>query len=217
MKKLYLVLLTLSFSCLITYAQTSDLNPGVERWSIKTSTLVNSKIVPIQDLLKLENPIDNYKKSEYGDKRIPEIVQPDSLKEGDIVTTTAWLHLVALEKASDTHRDGDYHIQITNSPEWGDSCFIIEVPYPDFVKDPDLKTKCSEVREFIRNELLKGKEPGTTGNKMKHEVYVTVTGQLFFDAPHLKGNPRGKRGMKSYTPWEIHPLLAIKFAPKPGN
>jgi hypothetical protein len=29
----------------------------------------------------------------------------------------------------------------------------------------------------------------------------------------VKGNPRGKRGMKSYTPWEIHPITAIKFAP----
>lgn len=86
-----------------------------------------------------------------------------------------------------------------------------------FVLYPDLKAKCAEVRKFIRDELLNGNEPGTTGNKMQHEVYVTVTGQLFFDAPHLKGNPRGKRGMKSYTPWELHPVFAIKFAPKPDN
>ena len=82
---------------------------------------------------------------------------------------------------------------------------------------PDLKSKCADVRKFIRDELLNGKKPGTTGNKMQHEVYVTVTGQLFFDAPHLKGNPRGKRGMKSYTPWELHPVFATKFAPKPNN
>ena len=215
MRKLFLVLSTLYFVSLITYAQT--LSPGVDRWSIKTSTVVNVKTIPIGDLLQLSNPIEEYHEAEYGDKRIPTIVQPDSLKEGDIVTTTAWLHLVALERASDTHRDGDYHIQITNSPEWGDSCFIIEVPYPDFVSDPDLKVKCADVRKFIRENLLNGNEPGTTGNKMVHEVYVTVTGQLFFDAPHLKGNPRGKRGMKSYTPWELHPMFSIKFAPKPDN
>ena len=217
MQKLFLSSLMLFFMGLTNYAQNLDLKPGVDRWSIKTSTVVNVKTVPITDLLQLSNPITDYHKTEYGDKRIPTIVQPDSLKEGDIVTTTAWLHLVALERASDTHRDGDYHIQITNSPEWGDSCFIIEVPYPDFVEDPYLKTKCAEVREFIRNRLLKGKEPGTTGNIMQHEVYVTVTGQLFFDATHLKGNPRGKKGMKSYTAWEIHPLFSIAFAPKPVN
>ena len=214
MKKKYLVLLIVFCAGVIIYAQ-DDFNPGVERWSIKTSTVVNIKTVPISDLLKLANPIEEYHEAEYGDKRIHVIVQPDSLKEGDIVTTTGWLHLVAVEKASGTHRDGDYHIQITNSPEWGDSCFIIEVPYPEFVNDPDLKRKCSEVRKFIRNRLLNGHEPGTTGNKMVHEVYVTVTGQLFFDATHLHGNPRGKRGMKSYTPWELHPLFSISFAPKP--
>ena len=138
MQKLFLSSLMLFFMGLTTYAQNLDLKPGVDRWSIKTSTVVNVKTVPITDLLQLSNPITDYHKTEYGDKRIPTIVQPDSLKEGDIVSTTAWLHLVALERASDTHRDGDYHIQITNSPEWGDSCFIVEVPYPDFVNDPDL-------------------------------------------------------------------------------
>lgn len=217
MKILFLISPMFILASLLTYSQTLDVRPGIDRWSIKTSLVVDVKTVPIEDLLQLNNPITDYHKSEYGDKRISVIVQPDSLIEGDIVTTTAWLHLVALERAPDTHRDGDYHIQITNSPEWKDSCFIIEVPYPDFVADPDLKTKCAEVRKFIREKLLNGNEPGTTGNKMQHEVYVTVTGQLFFDAPHLKGNPRGKRGMKSYTPWELHPVFSIKFAPKPND
>lgn len=137
------------------------------------------------------------------------------MKEGDLVTTTAWLHLVALENDNKTHRDGDYHIQLRDSPEWANGCFIVEVPLPDFVSDPDLRAKCTKVREFIRKKLLKGNEASNTGNKMEHPVYVTVTGQLFFDAPHLKGSPRGKRDMKSYTPWELHPVTSIEFAPKP--
>jgi hypothetical protein len=63
--------------------------------------------------------------------------------------------------------------------------------------------------------MLNGKEPGTRGNKLDHAVYVTIKGQLFFDAPHVKGEPRGKRDMKSYTPWELHPVYSIRFAPKP--
>jgi hypothetical protein len=63
-------------------------------------------------------------------------------------------------------------------------------------------------------KLLNGKEPGKKGNRLDHPVYVTIKGQLFFDAPHLKGEPRGRRGMKSYTPWELHPVYSIKFAAK---
>jgi hypothetical protein len=197
-------------------AQQLHLEPGVERWTVKTSIVdhAQKKKVPINDLLALPNPVDQ-EDSKYDTTRIPFPVGSRHLKEGEIVTTTAWLHLVALEDDSKNHRDGDYHIQIRNSPEWADSCLVVEVPYSEFVHDPSLAEQCSKVRQFIKDNLLKGKEPGIKGNKLDHAVYVTITGQLFFDLPHVKGNPRGKRGMKSYTPWEIHPITAIKFAPAP--
>jgi len=209
-----LILSLIFFFQLFTSTQNHELQPGVERWLIKTTLPEHSlkKRVSIDDLLKLANPISSFNKK-FDTTRITTKVS--GLKEGDIVTTTAWLHLVALENDSRTHRDGDYHIQLRNSPLWSDSCFIVEVPLPEFVSDPELKENCSKVREFIRHRLLKDKEPGTHGNKMIHQVYVTVTGQLFFDASHMRGNPRGKRGMKSYTPWEIHPVISIKFAPLP--
>lgn len=122
---------------------------------------------------------------------------------------------MALENDATDHTDGDYHIQIRNSPVWGDSCLIVEIPYPEFVKDPVLRAKCKKARDFVKTELLNGKEPGTSGNIMQHEVYVQVTGQLYFDLPHVKGRPRGKRGMKSYTAWELHPVTEMKFAVKP--
>jgi hypothetical protein len=198
------------------FSQIPQLNPGVERWKIKTSLPENprEKYVSINDLLRLDNPIEKNDKK-YNTSRIPFAVGPDSLKEGDLITTTAWLHLVALENDRKTHRDGDYHIQLRNSPIWADSCLIIEVPLAKFVSDPALRDKCGKVREFVRDNLLKGREPGTSGNKIGRAVYVTVTGQLFFDATHVKGSPRGKKGMKSYTPWELHPVISMKFAPKP--
>jgi hypothetical protein len=198
------------------FTQNLHLEPGVERWAIKTSLLDHpqKKQVPIAELLALPNPVDR-EDSKYDSVRIPFAVGPNHLQEGDIVTTTAWLLLVALEDDSKTHRDGDYHIQIRSSSGWQDTCLVVEVPYPKFVSDPALAQKCGAVRQFIKDRLLKGQEPGTTGNKLDHPVYVTITGQLFFDLPHVKGSPRGKRGMKSYTPWEIHPITAIKFAPAP--
>jgi hypothetical protein len=200
------------------YAQPLELNPGIDRWSIKTSLPDNpqKKTITIDQLLRLKNPIENYSSVKYDSVRIPKKVD-FGLKEGDIVTITGWLHLVALENDAKQHRDGDYHIQLRNSPVWADSCLIVEVAFPDprFVQNPDLRNSCKEVRDFIKTKMLKGKEPGTTGNKMIHPCHVSITGQLFFDAVHLgaskKGVFRGKRGMKSYTCWEIHPVTAIKF------
>lgn len=191
------------------------LQPGVERWAIKTSipSHPNRRIIPLKELLALPNPIDK-EDLQFETKRIPGTVGSHSLKEGEIITTTGWLHLVALENDSETHRDGDYHIQIRTSPEWADTCLIIEVPYSEFVPNQKLAQQCGAVRQFIRVKLLNGKEPGKKGNRLDHPVYVTIKGQLFFDAPHLKGEPRGRRGMKSYTPWELHPVYSIKFAAK---
>lgn len=192
------------------FSQGLDVLPGVERWPVKTSMLKKSrsKFVPLRELQSLPNPISE--ESEASDtSRIPTKVGAWKLKEGDFVRTTGWLHLVALERASGTKRDGDYHIQIRADSTWADTCLVVEVPYPDFVSDPSLKNSCSDVREFIREKLLKNKEPGTSGNIMTHAIYVTLKGQLFFDASHLTGPPRGKRGMRSYTPWEIHPVVSM--------
>lgn len=207
------ILLIYFFYLNVSTGQTTELNPGVARWNIKTSLpkKSNKMTIPLTELLALNNPIESYSAKEYGVKRIPNKVQK-GLKEGDIVTTRGYLHLVALENDSKNHRDGDYHVQIRNTAEWKDSCLIVEVPNPDarFVSDEKLREKCKVVRDFIKEKFLKGKEPGA-GNIMEHKMYVEITGQLFFDASHLKGSPRGKKGMKSYTCWEIHPVTAIKF------
>jgi len=42
-----------------------------------------------------------------------------------------------------------------------------------------------------------------------------MTGQLFFDDSHVGDAPRGKKGMKAATFWELHPVTAISFAPVP--
>jgi len=199
-----------------TVCAQQHLAPGVERWAIKTSVLTHPqrKTISLGELLKLPDPVDHEERV-YDSTRISFAVGTHNLREGQMVTTTGWLHLVALEDDSRNHRDGDYHIQIRNSSEWADSCLIVEVPLPEFVADTALAKKCGIVRRFIRERLLRGREPGTRGNKLEHPVYVRIAGQLFFDLPHVKGLPRGKRQMKSYTPWELHPLISIRFAPLP--
>src|SRR5258708_3140134 len=160
------------FSILFSYSQTTQqLEPGVDRWKVKTSAekfISNDKAksVSLETLLAL--PLLEAK---YNDKNYPETLIPKkvgTLKEGDIITTKGYLHLVALENSSKDHRDGDYHIQITLNPEWSDSCFIVEIPYEEFVSNADLKSLCAQNRKFIRKNLLHDEkiEPITSGNVM---------------------------------------------------
>ena len=198
-------------------AQQLALKPGVERWPIKTSALdggTSGKPAKLADLLGLENAADVKKNDpRFKEARIPG-EQASIGKEGDLVTTTGWLHLVALEE------DGDYHIQISASPTDGNNCLVVETPNndPEFVKDDaTLIEHAAAVRLFIRKNLLHDakKEPSGTGNKMTHPPFVRVTGALFYDDSHVGDQPRGKKGMKAATLWELHPVVHIAFAPKP--
>ena len=213
MKKLILIFAILVYGTIFC----QDLEPGIDRWSIKTSVESHrTKNISLEALLEFESPnIDDVK--QFDEVRMSDNIGSTNFKEGDIVVTKGWLHLVALEKNSKTHRDGDYHIQISNSAESGDNCFIVEIPLPDFIDDPTIKEKCAAAREFVKERLLEGNEPGTAGNIMNHEVYVQVRGQLFADLHHCKSNNRGKRGMKTTNCWEIHPVTDISFAVKPIN
>jgi hypothetical protein len=236
MAKLHLQLI-FAFLLILSTAHSQpgmQLNPGVERWSIKVSaenftSNKKTKYVPLNQLLVLPLVGSEYITDAFDKILIPEKV--GALQEGDIISTKGYLHLVALENSSNNHRDGDYHIQLTVHPEWSDSCFIVEIPYEEFVSNPVLKELCAKNRKFIRERLLhdENKQPSGGGNIMQHEVYVKVTGQLFYDASHAgqMSNPdpskrsyRGKKGnspkpMHSYTAWEIHPVTNIVFADKP--
>jgi hypothetical protein len=195
-----------------------NVKPGIDRWSVKTSIGTGkSKNVELSDLLNLPLLDPQYNATTYATTLIPQ-VQTGNIKEGDIITTTGYLCLVALEDASATKEDGDYHIQLTLSDQSADSCFIVEIPYSQFITDPTLKDSAEGRRAFIRQRLLKGKEPSISGSVMQSSVYVKVTGQLFYDAIHAaqmrgpKPMYRGKKGMHSYTAWELHPVMDIEFA-----
>ena len=184
------------------------MKPGVERWPIKTSAHKMHdapKDVTFDQVLALPDPAGVTKNdARYQDAFIPSFQNSLGLHEGDIVRVTGWLHLVAYET------DGDFHVQISNSDTSGDHWLIVEVPYPTYVKQaPNLKSKCTAVRNFIKKNILKGKDPGSA-TVLKKAIQVTVTGQLFYDDAHVGTPPRGKKGMKAATLWEIHPVIEIK-------
>jgi hypothetical protein len=137
--------------------------------------------------------------------------------EGDIIRTKGYVHVVALES------DGDYHIQVTGSKTSGNHCLIVELPMDkaSFESDPALRALSGTLRPFLRTKLLHGAATdfGEGGNWMVGQVYVSITGQLFFDDWHVGQPPRGKSpgGHTGHaaTLWELHPVTDIRFAPGP--
>ena len=192
--------------------------PGKERWPIKTSVpeganINRGKPIPLPALLALEDPPGVTKNdSRYDSRLIPPFPNQLQVKEGDIVSTTGWLHLVSTEE-----NDCDYHIQISASPSDGNNCLIVEIPKEEenFIAAPALRKLAAQARAFVRNRLLKGQEPSLHGSVMQHPPFVRVTGQLFYDAAHVGDPPRGTKKMKAATLWELHPVTGIVFAPPP--
>ncbi|MBI3005291.1 MAG: hypothetical protein HYY49_07720 [Ignavibacteriales bacterium] len=216
MKNLFRFTVLAAFCLTITFAPAQKkYKPGVARWPVKISVVESkmnkkAKRIALQSLLFMPNPQDVKRNDvRYQDALIPYFENPSKLREGDIVRTTGWFHLVGFED------DGDYHIQISRTRESGDSCLIVEVPHPDFVTGK-MKQRAEKVRKFVRDKILKGAEPGGGGRKIKHPQFVYITGQLFFDSWHVPDKePRGMKGMKAATLWEIHPVTSMGFAKEP--
>lgn len=183
------------------------------RWPVKTSVVLPMKAprpIAFDDLAALQLPPNPHRSSASGDStyqrvRYPAFRNSLSLKEGDMISVKGYLHLVAGES------DGDFHIQISNSPTDGNHCIIVEIPSPDDEADPALKAEFKAARDFISQRMLAGKMPSSTGNVMTHPPYVEVAGALFLDDWHLKGPPRGKKKMLAATLWEVHPVVGIRF------
>jgi hypothetical protein len=206
------------------HAPGQEFTPGKERWLVKTSVtrFGPAQEISLRDLLDLPPPIPVYSKKdrkEYQDKRFPEPVGGQQLREGDIIITEGYILLAALEK--DEHgADADYHVQVRITPDWADTCFVIEATYPPFIDGNDaLRDSCKRVRDFFDQQVLNGRKKASFGGKDNPGIHVRITGQLFFDAYHVNTPPRGKQKsahekMKSYTCWEIHPVISIRPIPE---
>lgn len=201
-------------------------SPGKERWSIKTSVPEGTDLskpgtlIPLAKFLTLPEPPDvKTNDHRYQDKRIPR-ASDSGFAEGEIVRTSGWLRLVAGEP------DGDFHIQISETPDTFENCLVVEVPKDDEVfvaASPEVLKAAREVRAFVISRLLRGADPTGRTLVMQGRAYVEVTGQLFFDDAHVgqnaKGQYRGKsiahQQLPSKTVWEIHPVTKMVFAPRP--
>lgn len=193
-------------------------SPGAARWEIKTSIpastdLRSARHTDLQTLLAIEPPAGAKGHSRKMDNaRYPPASNAHGLVEGEIISVTGWIHLIAAEP------DGDYHIQIAQTRNDQTRCFIVEVPRPlkKFVKDDRARLAAVTVHDAIRSRALGGKELryGATV-LLKSPIYAIVTGQFFYDDWHIGDKARGKKGCKSPTVAEIHPITAIEFPASP--
>jgi hypothetical protein len=217
----FAALLSLLIICFFLNAGAQEFTPGKERWLVKTSVpgMHPVKHIALKELLNLPPPVTTLHKGEleeYQDQRFVNPVGNHQLKEGDLISTEGYILLVALEK-NDKGADADYHVQIRTAPEWSDTCLIVEATWPPFIlNDPVLRDSCRKVRDFFDDFILKGKKKTDFGSGDDPAPRVKITGQLFFDASHLNSPPRGKQNhhkqkMKSYTCWELHPIISIGF------
>ena len=201
-------------------ALAGDDEPGNSRWPIKTTVpagadLEHPKDVALGTLLELGTvPGVRSNDQRYQAQRIPPaaFANPLGLKEGDIVRTTGWPHVVARKP------DGDYHVQIAVSQNDQARCLIVEVPNPDptFRLPANLQPIVAAVRGDIDQHLEGASISGQRRvHKLKTPVHVTVTGQLFYDAGHVKadGSIESRRDQRchSRTPWELHLVTDISF------
>ncbi len=194
--------------------------PGEERWPVKTTLPpgAQAKKMSLDDALQIAR-LSDVKKDDprYQGTRI--LDQP--VKEDTLVTVTGWLYLVAYEYDDDC----DFHIQLTSKPITGtptadDNSMIVEVPSGQYATA--ISAQVEAIRQWVIDRLLAGKPPNPNSvHVMQHPVYVNVTGALFYDDAHTyeaNGTTgRGKKKLQSKTLWELHPVTAITFAPKPAR
>lgn len=214
------VILAWSFLCLPATAaakRAKTFKPGAARWEIKTSIPTNTNFfstnVDLSTLLAIKPPPGAKGHSRKMDHvRYPAAPNASSLVEGEIISTTGWIHLIAAET------DGDYHIQIAQTDKSMVRCFIVEAPRPDkkFVKDDRVLAATTAVRNALLDKALDGKELKYGAVRvLRPPIFARISGQFFYDDWHIGGVPRGKKGCKSPTIAEIHPITFVDFPPPP--
>jgi hypothetical protein len=191
--------------------------PGADRWPIKSSLPASADLgaprtVALTTLLHLPNVAGvRQNDARYASVRIPQAAD-SGLHDGDIVTTTGYLRLVATDDNS-----CEYLFQLSQQPVDTD-VLIVAVPKDDeiSVADSALRARAATIRTWVRARLLGGGEPSPRGNVMQHSVYVRVTGQLFYDDANIGQPPGGRKGMIAPGLWEIRPATSIEFSMPPA-
>jgi hypothetical protein len=194
---------------------------GEARWEVKNSipshaTITNAKEVSLASLIALKNPnLTKQQVKDIEDVRWSGVAKAKTpagndaeLHEGDIVTVTGYVYRARCQK------DGDFHMEIGSGPTRKSKCLIVEFPDPEEIKDAGTRQLVEAAREALANLDSSIYQ----SNPKKPPFKVTITGQVFLDAPHIRASdPSGGRGTLlnsgkhcASNLWELHPVLELK-------
>jgi hypothetical protein len=161
----------------------------------------------IDSLLKGQDPASNdaemRAKAKHSAGRLPE--------EQRNVKVNAFLY------ATKKEADNDFHMLIGGDPDRGDRRFMTaEVSgLPD--PDNNLTPRFQRVRDqfkayFLSDPAGESALPGQNYLRFDPPIPVTVTGSVFFDVDHGRGEVH-TGNIAPETVWEIHPVSDIVFEP----
>ncbi len=186
------------------------------RISIKTSLpqgveVAEAKHISFADIAAMPEPPGVQKNDpHYQNARIPEFPNPLDLKEGDVITFAGYLHRVTYMG------DGDYNLRLSASFNSADNYIVSEIPDDDDVQG-NLRPMVVSARDFLKSNVLAGKDPSRDGTVLDDPPYVEITGQLYFGDSNI-GNltQADKLGMHRASNWQVHPGLIVAVS-KPGS
>lgn len=137
---------------------------------------------------------------------------PRAPEERRNVTVTAFLY------ATKKETDNDFHLLIGDDPNGGDGRYMTAevsgLPNPDDSLTPLFQQVRDQYKAFFAET---GQPlPGDRYVRFPQPVPVTVSGSVFFDVDHTRGEVRSGNIVPE-TVWEIHPIRSISFGPSGGQ
>jgi hypothetical protein len=172
-------------------------------WPMKSAISTKGNMhVKLDDLMKLRLASNRYD-SKWHNSKLNPIATKSGLREGSIVTTQGYVQLVATDDSGKWNET--YSLQLTVRSHSKDSCFIVKIA-------------SYEAKDFILEHFTNEEVPCMRGNILQKPVYVSITGELVYDAGHsrIMRGPRpiyrGRKGMHTYTAWRICQVNHIELA-----
>jgi hypothetical protein len=166
------------------------------------------KTVSVSELVTQHGPPP---KADKAPRTLPAVDPPgppgSDLQAGDVVVVTGWLHRIS------RGTDGTYRLHMSASRNTEARALTAMVP--PAVQAPDLPTvqaQVQEVRAFIKQQLLRQKEPSLRGSVMQRPIFVQLTGQVANPASSSGTPAQKKRAQEATAHWEIRRVLEIQFA-----
>jgi hypothetical protein len=188
--------------------------PG--RTNVSTPAMVASPIDPPEafktvSVRELVNQYTSQPKADSAPRTLPAGDPPgppgSDLQAGDVVVVTGWIHRISRAP------DGAYRLHLSASRNTEAKALMALVPPTvQAPNSPTVQAQVQEVRAFIKQQLMRQKEPSPRGSVMQRPIFVQLTGEVVSSRPSSGTPAQKKRAQEATAHWEIRRVLDIQFA-----